>query len=250
MTEEVQHLGINLFKNTHVKEVTKGADGLLTVSTKEGETVGGVDCLLWAVGRTPATAELDLASAGVEADHRGNIKVDEFQNTSTENVYALGDVTGKWELTPGEKRMRYSHILLDDLNICFSSCDRCRAQALPPPLRREEGLEARLREHPHRRLLSPAHRCMKTRHPTRNPFFCKSLLSLGTVGITEQDARKRFGDDNVKVYKTRFTALYHALTERKQPTQMKLVCAGENEKVVGLHMIGRGCDEMLQVRRK
>ncbi len=113
MTEEVQHLGINLFKNTHVKEVTKGADGLLTVSTKEGETVGGVDCLLWAVGRTPATAELDLASAGVEADHRGNIKVDEFQNTSTENVYALGDVTGKWELTPGEKRRLFPHIICE-----------------------------------------------------------------------------------------------------------------------------------------
>ena len=43
-----------------------------------------------------------------------------------------------------------------------------------------------------------------------------------------------------------FTPLYHALTTRKQPTSMKLVCAGSEEKIVGLHMIGRGCDEMLQ----
>ena len=41
--------------------------------------------------------------------------------------------------------------------------------------------------------------------------------------------------------------MYHALTERKQKTFMKLVCAGPQEKVVGLHMMGRGCDEILQV---
>ena len=41
--------------------------------------------------------------------------------------------------------------------------------------------------------------------------------------------------------------MYHAMTQRKQLTKMKLVCAGPEEKVVGLHMIGRGCDEMLQV---
>ena len=48
------------------------------------------------------------------------------------------------------------------------------------------------------------------------------------------------------IYSASFTPLYHALTTRKQPTSMKLVCAGSEEKVVGLHMIGRGCDEMLQ----
>ncbi len=68
----------------------------------------------------------------------------------------------------------------------------------------------------------------------------------GTIGMTEREARKRFGDGNVKTYKTSFSPLYHALTERKQQTRMKLVCQGENQKVVGLHMIGRGCDEMLQ----
>jgi glutathione reductase (NADPH) len=50
-----------------------------------------------------------------------------------------------------------------------------------------------------------------------------------------------------KIYSAKFTPLYHALTTRKQPTAMKLVCAGPEEKVVGLHMMGKGCDEMLQV---
>ncbi len=71
--------------------------------------------------------------------------------------------------------------------------------------------------------------------------------SLGTCGITEREARKAFGDDSIKIYKSSFTPLYHALTSRKQMTKMKLICAGQEEKVVGLHMIGRGCDEMLQV---
>ena len=70
----------------------------------------------------------------------------------------------------------------------------------------------------------------------------------GTCGITEAEARKKYGDAQIKIYQSNFTPLYHALTTRKQMTRMKLVCAGPDEKVVGLHMIGRGCDEMLQVK--
>ena len=67
---------------------------------------------------------------------------------------------------------------------------------------------------------------------------------IGTVGLTEDEARSRF--DDVKVYSTRFTAMYHALTEHRPKTAMKLVCAGANERIVGLHIIGDGADEMLQ----
>lgn len=69
--------------------------------------------------------------------------------------------------------------------------------------------------------------------------------TLGTIGLTEAEAREKYSE--VKVYTSKFTPLYHALTERKQQTSMKLICAGQEEKVVGLHMIGRGVDEMLQV---
>ena len=62
-------------------------------------------------------------------------------------------------------------------------------------------------------------------------------------------AKSKYGEENVKIYKSTFTPLYHAMTQRKQLTKMKLVCAGPQEKVVGLHMIGRGCDEMLQVQK-
>ncbi len=69
---------------------------------------------------------------------------------------------------------------------------------------------------------------------------------IGTVGLTEQAARERHGDANVKIYTTQFTNMYHALTMRKTETVMKLVCAGHEERVVGLHVIGLGADEMLQ----
>ena len=68
---------------------------------------------------------------------------------------------------------------------------------------------------------------------------------IGTVGLSEDEARKVHGDA-VKVYTSRFTPMYHALTEHKTQTAMKLVCVGAQEKVVGIHMIGLGADEMMQ----
>jgi glutathione reductase (NADPH) len=68
---------------------------------------------------------------------------------------------------------------------------------------------------------------------------------IGTVGLTEAEARERHGDA-VKVYTSGFTPMYHALTARKVRAQMKLVTVGTDERVVGVHIIGAGADEMLQ----
>ncbi len=68
---------------------------------------------------------------------------------------------------------------------------------------------------------------------------------MGTVGLTEAQAREQHGDA-VKIYETSFTAMYNAFTEHKSKTSMKLICVGEDEKVVGIHMIGLAVDEMLQ----
>jgi glutathione reductase (NADPH) len=76
------------------------------------------------------------------------------------------------------------------------------------------------------------------------PTVVFSHPTIGTVGMTEDEARARF--DNVKVYATRFTPMYFAVTGHKPRTAMKLVCAGPDERVVGLHVIGEGADEMLQ----
>lgn len=92
---------------------------------------------------------------------------------------------------------------------------------------------------------------------------------VGVCGMTEEEAIKTYGADKIKVYKTRFTNMYHgefaarnlqpsllnsfrlplpltALTTRVTSTSMKLVCLKPNETVIGLHSVGIGCDEMLQ----
>ncbi len=77
------------------------------------------------------------------------------------------------------------------------------------------------------------------------PTVMFSHPPIGTIGLTEGEAREKHGDA-VKVYQTRFTAMYHALSPHPQRTAMKLVCIGADEKVVGCHIIGMGADEMLQ----
>jgi glutathione reductase (NADPH) len=68
---------------------------------------------------------------------------------------------------------------------------------------------------------------------------------IGTVGLSESEARALYGDA-VKVYVADFTPMYHALTTRKTHTDMKLVCVGSEQKIVGCHIIGAGADEMMQ----
>ena len=78
------------------------------------------------------------------------------------------------------------------------------------------------------------------------PTVVFSHPPIGTVGLTEPQAREQYGDSEVKVYKSSFTAMYTAVTSHRQPCRMKLVCVGPEEKIVGIHGIGFGMDEILQ----
>jgi len=78
------------------------------------------------------------------------------------------------------------------------------------------------------------------------PTVVFSHPPVGTVGLTEPQTREKFGDQNVKIYSASFTAMFTAVTSHRQATKMKLVCAGPDEKVVGIHGIGEGMDEILQ----
>lgn len=68
---------------------------------------------------------------------------------------------------------------------------------------------------------------------------------IATIGLSEEEAVEEYGDQ-VKVYRSRFTPMYFALNEYRQKCEMKLVCLGKDEKIIGLHGIGIGVDEMLQ----
>jgi glutathione reductase (NADPH) len=98
-----------------------------------------------------------------------------------------------------------------------------------------------------RRLADRLYGGMEGRHLDYRlvPTVMFSHPPMGTVGLTEDEARAEYGDD-IKVYSSGFTAMYYALGDRKQRSVMKLITAGAEERVVGCHVIGDGADEMMQ----
>ncbi|HFI0235200.1 TPA: glutathione-disulfide reductase [Streptococcus suis] len=78
------------------------------------------------------------------------------------------------------------------------------------------------------------------------PTVVFSHPAIGTVGLTEEEAISHYGADQVKSYTSSFTSMYTALADNRQAAKFKLVTAGSEEKVVGLHGIGYGVDEMIQ----
>lgn len=106
MTKRYEDVGVIIHKGyqgfTSVESVgsVDGGEKVLKLTAKDGE-VFEVNELLWAIGRAPETESLQLDVAGVKIGPKGHIVVDKFQNTTAEGIYALGDVTGQMELTPG-----------------------------------------------------------------------------------------------------------------------------------------------------
>ncbi|GAA3543585.1 glutathione-disulfide reductase [Zobellella aerophila] len=202
---EVMHTeGPQLHTQAVPKSVEKQADGSLTLHLDNGENIN-VDCLIWAIGRRPLTAGLNLEAAGVSVDQHGYIKVDEYQNTTANGVYAVGDNIGYVELTP--VAVKAGRQLSERL---FNN---------KPDAKMDYDLV---------------------------PTVVFSHPPIGTLGLTEPQAREMHGDEQVKVYTSSFTAMYTAVTQHRQPCKMKLVCVGDNEKIVGIHGIGFGMDEILQ----
>lgn len=91
---------IVLLSTTEVEQVEKNDNGKLTLHCTKNQQVNKVDALVWAIGRAPNTADLNLEAAGVEMDDRGFIPSDQFEQTNVKGIYSLGDVNGKAALTP------------------------------------------------------------------------------------------------------------------------------------------------------
>jgi len=88
------------------------------------------------------------------------------------------------------------------------------------------------------------HRLPRPISPENVPSVVFAHPPVATLGLTEPEARALY--DPVSVYKTEFTPMRHALAQRGVTTAMKLVCVGPDERVIGVHLIGDGVDEMLQ----
>ena len=78
------------------------------------------------------------------------------------------------------------------------------------------------------------------------PTVVFSHPAIATVGYSQEEAEAKFGADNLKVYTSQFNSMYQRAAGLNVPSKFKLVCHGPEEKIVGLHAIGEGVDEMLQ----
>jgi glutathione reductase (NADPH) len=202
LMSEMQKQGIELRMGFQVAGLAKTTKGIALDETS-GARLDGFDCVIWAVGRAPNTADLDLAAAGVETRANGIVPTDAFQSTNVSGIYAIGDITGRKPLTP--VAIAAGRRLADRL---FGG---------------KAGAKVDYNNIP----------SVVFAHPP-----------VATVGLTEPEARQQHTE--VVVYQTDFIPMRHALSEHGVTTAMKLVCAGQEQKVVGIHLVGDHVDEMLQ----
>jgi glutathione reductase (NADPH) len=100
LMEEMINAGVNIMPLTQIARIEKNSSDRLSLYCLEGQLLDDFDEVIWAIGREPNTAQLALEKAGIETDARGFVPVDAFQNTNVPGIYAVGDVTGKAQLTP------------------------------------------------------------------------------------------------------------------------------------------------------
>lgn len=100
LLERVQASSLQLHTQAIPQRVTRSVPDGLTLHFENGQTLAGLDNVIWAIGREPETAVLSLDRTGVQTDDRGFIPTDRYQNTNVTGIYAVGDVTGQAQLTP------------------------------------------------------------------------------------------------------------------------------------------------------
>ena len=204
--------GVTLVRPAQVHGLEKAATGV-RVLYDEGDVEGSGTpaclesdaCVVFATGRKPNTAGLGLEEAGVKLGDSGEVLVDAQHATSAKNVYAIGDVIDKSNLTPVA------------IKAGRSVADRVFG-----------GIDAPMSY-------------------DNIPTAVFSQPPIGTVGLTEEEARAQLGE-SVKVYRAGFSSLYYALAPEaeKGRTLMKMIVDAATDRVVGLHMIGDDAPEIIQ----
>src|SRR5579872_121517 len=201
LAQEMRTRGVEIHTRTQIARIEKDPREGYTVVTAAGQELSA-DLVMYATGRGPNTKGLGLAEAGVKTTDNGAIIVDEWQRSSVPNIYAVGDVTDRINLTPvaiGEGRA-IAETLYNNNPIRMDHHDVPSAVFSQPP--------------------------------------------IGTVGLTEEAARKQFGE--VDIYQARFKPMKNTLSGRDERTFMKLVVDTKSDRVVGCHMLGPDAPEIIQ----
>ena len=201
LAAELLKKGLDLRVHTSVTAIDKATDGF-QIHLEDGST-HETGLVMYATGRNPNTHGLGLIDTGVELGRNGAVAVDTHSKSSVDNIYAVGDVTDRVNLTPVAIRegAAFAETVFNDTGTAVD------------------------------------HRCIAT------AVF--SQPELGTVGLTEAEARAEYGD--VDIYKSSFRPMKHTLSGRDEKMIMKLVVEPASDKVLGCHIMGPDAGEMAQV---
>ena len=203
LAEAMRNRGIDLRMDTDVASVEKEGDGY-RVKLKRGDSVPA-GLVMAATGRVPNTSGLGLERLGVELGGNGRVVVDEFSRSSVDNIYAVGDVTDRKNLTP---------VAIHDANAFAETLFNGK------PTKVDYGVI---------------------------PTAVFSQPEIGTVGLSEQQARERQGAGVIDIYKISFRPLRSMVSGRDERTMIKLVVDMKTDKVLGVHILGPDAAEIVQM---
>ena len=201
---EMRSRGIELRFDSQVdsiEELKRGDAGRLRLHVDNGDAVH-CGAVLYATGRRPLVADLGLENCGVTLGELGQVPVDEYSRTNVSNIWAIGDVTDRLNLTP---------VAIHEA-MCLS---RTLYAGEPTAVDHETVATAVFSQPP-----------------------------LAAVGLTEEEARARYGE--VDVYRSRFRPLKLTLTENQERTLVKLIVERTGGRVLGAHMLGADAPEIIQ----
>ncbi len=201
LAAEMQKKGIEIRTQADIAKIERSGTGV-RVSLNDGVAFGAGQ-VMFATGRLPHVVDLGLENAGVELTPHYSVKVDDYSRTTVDNIYAIGDVTNRVNLTP--VAIRDGHAFADTV---FGGKD------------------------------------IKIDH-SMIPTAVFSQPEIGTVGLTEEEARKRHGA--IDIYKSSFKPMKHTLSGRDERTLMKLVVDAGTDRVLGCHICGPDAGEMAQL---
>ena len=203
--DELRKAGVDVRVGCDVARIEAGTGDTRRVVLANGSVLDA-DVVLYATGRRPNADGLGLSDVGVQQADNGTIVVDEHFATSVPGIFALGDVTGGMELTP--VALAEAMALVDHL---FGTAPGKVARTMD-----YDNIPTAVFTHP----------------------------PIGTVGLTEAQARERFSD--IQVFRSDFKPLKHTLSGRGERTLVKLIVDTASDRVVGLHMVGADAGEIVQ----
>jgi glutathione reductase (NADPH) len=201
LAEEMEKRGITVVLGTQHTAIEKTAGGLLSKFSDGHERES--DVVMFCLGREPYVEGLGLEKAGVTLTEKGAVAVDDYSRTNVENIWAVGDVTDRINLTPVAIREGQAF---------------AETEFYGKPTRFDHEMVA-------------------------SAVF--SQPPIGSVGLSEADARKQCG--KVDVYLARLKPMKYAFSGSDERALLKLIVECSTEKLVGCHVVGPDAPEMIQM---